>query len=192
MSQAAKRTGRGIAIVLVGALHILIIELFILVPQRRQPDIDSDNAVSMLFFFATPAQQRPGRIRAAAAKPSLAPPRVASGAGADPALPITTTPEATAPVAVDWAKEAERAAARSIEAGENGHRSASIASSPTPQFGWDQAHIQRIEAIPDGGLVLNLNDRCAIVFKFPLLLGGCKIGELESRGDLFTHMRDPR
>jgi hypothetical protein len=28
-------------------------------------------------------------------------------------------------------------------------------------------------------------------FKFPFLLPGCKIGKIESRGDLFTHMNDP-
>lgn len=192
MSQATQRTNRGIAIVLVGAVHILIFEQLIGILQTRQPAMADESAVSMLFFVTTPTQQPQPRIRANPRKPSSAPRRVSSGAGADPALPITMTPAAAAPVAVDWAKEAERVAAHRIEADEGLRRSASIVSPPPAPFRWDYAHIHRIEAIPDGGLILNLSDRCALVFKFPMFLGGCKIGEIESRSDLFAHMRDPR
>jgi hypothetical protein len=118
------------------------------------------------------------------------------------------TPGATeavnaAPVAIDWAKEAERAAAHRIEADEEAERRASALSrrrgpsvgapearAAPPQFGWDHSHIHRVEEIPDGGLIVNINDRCAIVIRFPVLLAGCKIGKMESRGDLFTHMND--
>lgn len=112
--------------------------------------------------------------------------------------------ENTAPIAIDWAKEAERAAAHRIEADEEADRRASALSprrgprvgaseapAAAPQFGWDHAHTHRLELSPDGGMVVNLNDRCAIVVKFPFFLPGCKIGKMESRGDLFTHMNDP-
>ncbi len=121
-----------------------------------------------------------------------------------PKTPEPTEPENTAPIAIDWAKEAERAAARRIEADEEADRRASALSprrgpsvgapeapAATAQFGWDHAHIHRVEPIPDGGVVVNLNDQCAIIVKFPFLLPGCKIGKAQSRGDLFTHMNDP-
>jgi hypothetical protein len=120
-----------------------------------------------------------------------------------PEKPESTESEITAPISVDWAKEAERAAAHRIEADEEADRRASALSprrgpsvgahapAAAPSFGWDPAHTHRVEPIPDGGLVVNLNDRCAIVVKFPFVMPGCKIGKIESRGDLFTHMNDP-
>jgi hypothetical protein len=59
-----------------------------------------------------------------------------------------------------------------------------------PQFGWSHAATHRVEEIPTGGLLINLNDRCFIawvIFPFPL----CKVGKMPARGDLFQHMKDP-
>ena len=48
----------------------------------------------------------------------------------------------------------------------------------------------RLEATP-GGLVVNINDRCAItlVLIFPLPM--CKIGRMPANGTLFEHMDEP-
>jgi hypothetical protein len=120
-------------------------------------------------------------------------------------MPFSSPPEATAPLAIDWAKEAERAAADRIEADEEVRRGSSArppdggqnvgiagGGAPSVQFGWDYAHIHRFEALPEGGSILNLNDRCSIIIKLPLfVLGGCKIGKIEARGDLFSRMDGP-
>jgi hypothetical protein len=68
--------------------------------------------------------------------------------------------------------------------------SRSAPDSKTPQFGWDYAATHRIEAIPEGGLLLHLNDNCVLIL-FPLPFAGCGIGKRKVDGDLFEHMHDP-
>jgi hypothetical protein len=60
-----------------------------------------------------------------------------------------------------------------------------------PQFGWDYAHTHRVEALPEGGLLINLTDRCAVVL-YVLLIPVCKIGHIATNGQLFDHMHDRR
>jgi hypothetical protein len=111
--------------------------------------------------------------------------------------------QSSAPVMIDWAQEARRAAVRQIDADEAAARRAaafsthkrtpdSLAPPATaqPQFGWSHANTHRIESLPGGGLILNLSDRCAIVFAV-LLIPVCKLGTTEPRGDLLQHMDDP-
>jgi hypothetical protein len=57
------------------------------------------------------------------------------------------------------------------------------------QFGWDQSKIHRIEAMPGGGTVIHLNDRCALTLS-GFLIPMCKLGKIPARGDLFEHMGD--
>jgi hypothetical protein len=59
-----------------------------------------------------------------------------------------------------------------------------------PQFGWDYAATHRVEAIPEGGLIIHLNDNCVLIL-FPLPFGECAIGKRKANGDLFKHMNDP-
>jgi len=123
-----------------------------------------------------------------------------------PVRPVQTPAEraqSSAPVMIDWAKEAERAAVRQIDADEAAARRAaafsahkptpdSLAPPPTaqPQFGWSHANTHRIESFPGGGFILNLSDRCAIVFTI-MVIPVCKVGTSEARGDLLQHMDDP-
>lgn len=60
-----------------------------------------------------------------------------------------------------------------------------------PEFGWDPASTHRLEALPQGGMLLNLNDRCALVI-YGLFFPVCKIGRIPVNGHLFDHMRDRR
>ncbi|MDP9009473.1 MAG: hypothetical protein M3N91_12355 [Pseudomonadota bacterium] len=57
------------------------------------------------------------------------------------------------------------------------------------EFGWDRSHTHRVEAIEGGGILIHINDRCALVL-FPLPFAGCGIGKIPVRGDLFEHMHD--
>jgi hypothetical protein len=45
--------------------------------------------------------------------------------------------------------------------------------------------------LPGGGLVININDRCAIAIINLAILPGCKIGHIPVHGHLFKHMNDP-
>jgi hypothetical protein len=57
------------------------------------------------------------------------------------------------------------------------------------QFAWDYAATHRIEAIPEGGMLVHLNDYCVLII-FPLPFIGCGIGKLPANGDLFEHRHD--
>jgi hypothetical protein len=59
-----------------------------------------------------------------------------------------------------------------------------------PQFDWDYARTHRVETLPEGGMVIHLNDNCVIVltpFPFPL----CSPFKRKANGELFKHMHDP-
>lgn len=58
-------------------------------------------------------------------------------------------------------------------------------------FGWDYAHTHRVEALPEGGLLINVTDRCALVV-YVLLIPVCKIGRMPADGRLFDHMQERR
>lgn len=59
------------------------------------------------------------------------------------------------------------------------------------RFGWDYAATHRIEELPTGGILVMLNDHCALVFA-PLPFGGCALGRIKANGKLFKHMNEPR
>ncbi len=58
-----------------------------------------------------------------------------------------------------------------------------------PQFWWSHAATHRVEEIPMGGLLINVNDRCVIAWMI-LPMIGCRIGKIPARGDLLDHMKD--
>jgi hypothetical protein len=47
-----------------------------------------------------------------------------------------------------------------------------------------------VESIPGGGLLVNLNDNCVIVFA-PLPFFSCAPGKKPANGELFKHLHDP-
>jgi hypothetical protein len=199
------RLARLVAFTAILGVHVLGV-LFL--PTLRRPFLQTPGdefSTAIAFLQPIQPQQSPQKAKLHPQSPTKREPAQKGVRGTPPPkTPEIAEQENTVPIAIDWAKEAERAAAHRIEADEEAARRASALSPrpgpsvgapearpATPQFGWDHAHIHRVEPIPDGGLVVNLNDRCAIVVKFPFLLPGCKIGKMASRGDLFTHMNDP-
>ena len=118
------------------------------------------------------------------------------------ALPPVEPAPSTAPRAIDWSKEAARAAADRLAADADTVRRAGtfeqwkqhVMPAPDvprgPDFRWDEAHIHRLTPTPQGMLVA-LNDRCAVLFSPLAIIPGCRIGSMPSHGDLFAHMRDP-
>jgi hypothetical protein len=96
---------------------------------------------------------------------------------------------------VDWNAELERAGKDNslLEPGPARrdfgfpHRSASAAK--PAEFGWDYAATHRVESLPGGGLLINLNDRCVLLLA-PLPFALCGIGSKKANGELFEHIQD--
>jgi hypothetical protein len=117
-------------------------------------------------------------------------------------LPLNQPVPGTAPLFIDWAKEAEIAADDTLRRDAETERQAGALSPwrlrvippshpPASGFSWDYARTHRLESSAQG-LVVNLNDRCSVLISiyFMAVMGGCKLGELPVHGDLFLHMND--
>jgi len=70
-------------------------------------------------------------------------------------------------------------------------RAPAAAPAAPAEFGWDYAHTHRVEELPEGGLLINLTDRCALV-AYVMLIPVCKIGSMPPNGQLFDHIHDRR
>jgi hypothetical protein len=98
---------------------------------------------------------------------------------------------------IDWAGELDRAA-RDFTASEASRKprdfgfphASTAPSSKPPEFGWSYAPTHRVQSMPGGGLLINLNDNCVIVI-IPLPFFACAPGKKPANGDLFKHMHDP-
>ena len=145
--------------------------------------------------------------------------RLAREVRPDVASQATSVPEATAsdpgsqlasllgppPENPDWRAQAELTAQTSalqiVEAEDGAERRAAALMAHFkplpgprvrgPEFGWDYAHTHRITPAEGGGLIIALNDRCAIfIFLLPMI--GCSIGhQPPANGDLFKYMHKP-
>lgn len=97
---------------------------------------------------------------------------------------------------IDWSR-ALQGEARAQELRTPAHRLVfgslrrSAPAPAAPEFGWDHASTHRLELLPQGGMLLNINDRCAIVI-YGLIFPVCRIGRIPANGHLFDHMRDRR
>jgi hypothetical protein len=58
-----------------------------------------------------------------------------------------------------------------------------------PQFAWNYAATHRVETLPQGGILIHINDNCALLI-FPLPFVGCGIGKLPANGNLFEHLHE--
>jgi hypothetical protein len=116
-----------------------------------------------------------------------------------PPIQPSLTPPASAP---DWAQEAEDVAEKSAQAQVDSERRAGALASrykslprpyvPRPGFGWDNSAVHRVGPQGAGATVIHINDRCAIAFFLIVPIGGgCGLGKIEPRGDLFSHLHDP-
>jgi len=97
------------------------------------------------------------------------------------------------PSSADWLSAGERVAASVAAADGTGVRDFGMAKRPTARqrkakpFAWDKTHTERVAALPEGGILIRLSDRCQVVIA-PLPLGGCSLGKVAARGDLFEGM----
>jgi hypothetical protein len=198
-----RRSVRGIAFVVAALAHVALIAL--LITSARQPRSERADAPRMVLVFIEPEAPRvpnePLRspapsLRLQAPNVTLPPPQV------EPGNTITAPPEpspedAPPSPSVDWNQESRTAAARMAESLETERRRKGkfapdprfARPTPRPEFGWDRSKTHQIEALPEGGTIIHLNDRCALVLS-GLLIPVCKLGKIPARGDLFEHMGD--
>jgi hypothetical protein len=59
-----------------------------------------------------------------------------------------------------------------------------------PGLAWNHARTHRVEALPGGVTVFNLNDHCALALLWVVPFFGCTLDKIPPRGDLLDHMRD--
>jgi hypothetical protein len=125
------------------------------------------------------------------------PQSTATRPGAQPnTAPSSDEPGAIHPP-IDWAGELDRAARDSVPAELSREprnfsfpHYSTAPPSKSPEFAWSHARTHRVESIPGGGLLINVNDRCVVVF-IPFPFFGCALGKKPPNGDLFEHMHDP-
>jgi hypothetical protein len=194
-----KRSVRGIAFVAAALVHVGLIALLAM-PLKR-PTEDAVEAPRMVLVFIDAEARRAPNEPLQSSTPSLrlpAPDVTVELPRIEPGNTITMPPEeAPRSPPIDWTQETRSAAARMAESLETERRRKGkyapdprfARPTPRPEFGWDRSRTHRIESLPEGGTLIRLNDRCALVLS-GFLIPMCKLGKIPARGDLFDHMGD--
>jgi len=187
------------ALALVAAAHALAIAL--LLELTRAHSFSGAAEESLTLVEVLPARPRASTLPLTAAPASAPSKRAAAPPGEAPIAPPRPPAADAGSAAIAWAAEGAEAAARVArdEDGRDGARkfgtpspSPMFAPAPTrrPGLAWNHARTHRVEALPGGVTVFNLNDHCAIALLWVVPFFGCQIGKIRARGDLFEHMRD--
>jgi hypothetical protein len=203
------RWRRVVAFAAIVAAHLLVLWLFPsdYAPREPQEDVVSFATLTRLEPITEKSRQpapleSENAMRAARVAQTR---RFSLAAASSTAVsePERVLPSNPAPALIDWAKEAQIAADDSIKSEATAARQAGavtewmsrVMPSPTvpaaPTFSWDYAATHRFESSAQG-LIINLNDRCSLLISLSIMavMGGCKLGEIPVRGDLFVHMKD--
>ncbi len=196
---------RIVVLIVVVVVHLGLMVLFSNSRKVHRKTERDDETMVVVFLPETLSASQP----TPAPETTRTPRRPTTRAATPPALSTQTPPDSTAitpseveaqpPPAIDWAAEAKLAASRQMDSLERSrNRGAGIETPginlaprprPKPEFGWSHSQTHRIEPLPEGGTLIWINDRCALVISGGLL-PICKLGKIEARGDLFEHMHD--
>jgi hypothetical protein len=191
------------------AAHIGLIGLFNISRTTHSAAVAEDRRMTVV-LLSMPPTYKPLELPT---HPASSNPKTGDGVSPHQAKPEiardpTTSPQENdasskvAPAAIDWATQAQLAAARQVDSLEQSHQpdrgfpsTGLMRDSPKethkPDFGWSHSRTNRIEQLPQGGTLIWINERCAIVFSGFVLLPACQLGKIEARGDLFEHMQPP-
>jgi hypothetical protein len=162
---------RYLAIVIVGALHVLVIEILIRAPRSQVPTADTTAWSTLLFVPTAPVPRPPPvdlkpRKSAALARPNLQAPAT------EAALPITAAPDSTpGKSAIDWASALSKAAGDIV--GSQSRSGASVTGAPPkPDSLWTPRTHSYGEQykLNTGELVVWVSDHCFVVAE-PALAG---------------------
>lgn len=199
------RWRRAASFAAVAVAHVLAARFFlagfVILPQAPEQEVSF--ATLMAPDSAEEQAPRAKPLSQGAAKDSKSSVRKKQTVPSPDALSLNQSVPGTAPLFIDWAKEAEIAADDAVRRDAEAERQAAVFSqrrlpaSPTPPppaasgFSWDYARTHRLQSSAQG-LVVNLNDRCSVLISiyFMAVMGGCKLGKLPVHGDLFLHMDD--
>ena len=196
------------AIVVVLIIHGVFLLLFA-AHRNRLPGEEQAPSITFFVPLAEVVTQPEGALKSATTARAAHPARskrtaraAKSPDGTAGAAPQPPANSITEPALPDWRHEMQIAANNEIEAEARRRQSPSLLAphdfsgvkggstdDTKPRFAWDHAATHRVEEIPTGGLLININDRCAIawvIFPFPF----CRIGKIQSHGDLFGRMKD--
>jgi len=191
--------------VVVLLVHVLFLLAF---TQLRQPRLQlvEDRVAAEAFFVdpvrttaPEPKESVEKRYRASARRPA-ATTRPAPGAAVQPESQPQSTAITAPSTAPDWRNELQIAANNQLARQQYQHQHPSPLAPHDftgvtpgkphkPEFGWDYAATHRVEEIPTGGLLININDRCVMVWMI-IPFAACRIGKIPARGDLFDHLKD--
>src|SRR5256714_14764641 len=189
------------ALALVAAAHALAIARLLKLTGAHSSSGAAEESLTLVEVLpARPRASAPPLTAAPASAPSK---RAAAPPGEAPIAPPRPPAADAGSAAIDWAAEGAEAAAR-VARGEDGRDGARkfgtpppspmFAPAPTrpPGLAWNHARTHRVEALPGGVTVFNLNDHCAIA-----LLWGRAVLRLSDREDSGTggpvraHARSP-
>jgi hypothetical protein len=188
--------------VVVLVVHAFFVLLFLTL--RKPALLTVDDGIASTAFFVEPAppvepERAESTVQAHQADPRRPTPPARSSNAPQPQSTAISPPP---PAARDWRNELEIAANNQLAREDPAHQQPSPLaphdfSAVKPgstdeskhEFGWDYAATHRVEELPTGGLLFNINDRCVIVWAI-LPLVGCRIGKITARGDLFNHLKD--
>jgi hypothetical protein len=185
-------------LIVVVVVHVGLIVMFGNSRKARRRTEREEQAMTVVFL---PETLSASQSNAAPEAPRRRPRKPQTRAATRAELPAQTPPDSTAIASseIDWAEEAKLAASRQVDSLERSrNRGASVVApgvnletrpAPKPKFGWSHAQTHRIEPLPEGGTLIWINERCALVLNGGLL-PICKLGKIEAQGDLFEHMRD--
>ena len=187
------------ALALVAAAHALAIALLLELTRTHSFSGAAEERLTLVEVL--PARPRASTLPLTAAPASAPSKRAAAPPGEAPIAPPRPPAADAGSAAIDWAAEGAQAAAR-VARGEDGRDGARKFGTPPPSpmfapaptrrsgLAWNHARTHRVEALPGGVTVFNLNDHCAIALLWVVPFFGCQIGKIPARGDLFEHMRD--
>jgi hypothetical protein len=172
MSQSDRR--RYSAIVIVGAVHVLILEIFIHARGARPGSEEGTTVWSTLFFVASDVVQRPPpptKVKPKRPSTIQVPPLPMVAPEAVSSITTTPSPTSSAPHAtVDWMSELHSAAAE-VNSGRAGQGRAAGEAPLKPHSLWPPPLHDAGEqyTLKTGELVVSVSDRCFVVSEPPSL-----------------------
>jgi hypothetical protein len=169
-SDVTARRRRYIAVVIVGAVHILILEIFIHARGARRGS-EEDTAVWSTLFFVPAEVQRPPATKVKPKSPQAVWLRQVQAPAPATVSSITTTPSPTSSApqsAADWMSELHSAAAdvNKDQAGQ-GSVTDEVPSKPHSLWAPPLHHAGEQYTLKTGELVVWVSDRCFVVSEPP-------------------------
>jgi hypothetical protein len=198
-----RRCRRGVVLAAVLAIHVALV-MILTRPARPPVTLRNESPSLLLIDIApvfSPPEARPKDVSRAGVHRGRDQPRSKgddkrADAGRTESPPLI---QAEPPSAVDWSKEAERAAANAAlrlrdsigKCNEKGDPSSKLPPCPTRPRDFEWSPEKQRVGIEQGLLYFRPTERCVIGFGISGLLGGCSIGKEEANGHLFDGMKSP-